>query len=66
MKCNSAHMLEQAARAMDHMRDLGAYASSLEELARHIRQVRASEVTLDQFADFYMIRPEAGAQEHKS
>ena len=63
MRCNSAHMLEQAARAIDPKRDHGAYAFSLEELAGHIRQVRAGTATLEQFADFYMIRPEAAAQE---
>lgn len=56
-RCNSAHMLEQAASAIDPKRYSGAYAFALEELAGHIRQVRAGTVTLDQFADFYMIRP---------
>lgn len=66
MKCNSAHMLEQTASAIDPKRDTGAYAFALGELAGHIRQVRAGTATLDQFADFYMIRPEAGVQEGKS
>lgn len=60
-RCNSAHMLEQASRAINPKRDEGAYAFALEELASHIRQVRDGTTTLDEFADFYMIRPDQRA-----
>lgn len=59
MRCDSANMLERAAQAINPKRDHGAYAFALEELAGHIRQVRAGTVSLDEFADFYMIRPVA-------
>jgi hypothetical protein len=59
MRCNSANMLMQASRAIDPEKDVYAYAFALEDMAGHIRQVRAGTVTLDEFADFYMIRPEA-------
>lgn len=63
MRCNSAHMLEQASRAIDPERDFGAYAFALEELAGHIRQVRDGTASLDEFADFYMIRPATPSNE---
>lgn len=58
MYCNSANMLRQAANAIDPKKDRFGYAFSLEELARHIDQVRKGAVSLDEFATFYMIRPE--------
>ena len=57
MRCNSANMLMQASRAIDPETDRGAYAFALEEMAGHIKQVRDGSVSLDEFADFYMIRP---------
>ncbi len=59
MKCDLANMLRHARRAIDPKRDVGAYAFMLGELEDHVRQVRAGTATLDQFADLYMIRPEA-------
>lgn len=57
MRCNSANMLRHAALAVNPKRDYGAYAFMLGEMAGHIEQVRAGTATLDEFADFYMIRP---------
>lgn len=57
MRCDSANMLRQAANAIDPKKDRFGYAFSLEELARHIKQVRDGSATLDELADFYMIRP---------
>ena len=58
MRCNSANMLRQASNAIDPKKDRFGYAFSLEELARHIDQVREGTVSLDEFTAFYMIRPE--------
>jgi len=57
-RCDSANMLRHAALAINPKRDYGAYAFMLGEMAGHIEQVRAGTATLDEFADFYMIRPE--------
>lgn len=59
MRCDIANMLKRAAKCVDPKRDYGAYAFMLEELEGHVRQVRDGTVSLDEFADFYMIRPEA-------
>lgn len=59
MYCNSANMLRQAANAIDPKKDRFGYAFSLEELARHIDQVREGTVSLDEFTAFYMIRPDS-------
>lgn len=58
MRCDSANMLKQASRAIDPETDRYAYAFALEEMAGHIQQVREGSVSLDEFADFYMIRPQ--------
>lgn len=54
-RCDSANMLRNAAAMINPKRDYGAYAFMLEEMAQHIQQVRRGEVTLDEFARFYMI-----------
>lgn len=58
MKCNLAGLLDQAARCIDPERDTGAYAYALREVAEHVRGVRKGDFTLDEFADFYKVRPE--------
>jgi hypothetical protein len=59
VRCDLANMLRQARQAIDPKRDHGAYAFALEELEKHVRQVRDGSATLDEFADFYMVRPAA-------
>lgn len=59
MKCDLANMLRQTRQAIDHERDRWGYAAALEDLEDHVRMVRKGEATLDEFADFYMIRPKA-------
>lgn len=58
MRCNMANMLRQAARCIDPEKDDYGYQFSMEQLVEHIEQVRDGSVTLDEFADFYMLRPE--------
>lgn len=60
MKINLAGLARQAANAIDPKRDHGAYACCLEELAAHIEDVRAGRHTLEEFADYYMIRSPSG------
>lgn len=54
-RCDSANMLRNAAAMINPKRDYSAYAFTLEEMAGHIEQVRRGDVTLDEFARFYMI-----------
>ena len=61
MKCDLANMLRQARQCIDPKRDQYGYGFSLEQLEDHVRQVRDGSVTLDDFADFYMIRPKVTA-----
>lgn len=61
MKCDLANALRQARACIDPEKDRAAYAYLLEEVEGHIRMVRSGEATLDEFADFYMIRPKAAA-----
>lgn len=63
MRCDLANALRQAAEAIDPDRDDYAYAYLLGEVAQHIRDVRDGKHTLDEFADFYMIRPSADRAE---
>ncbi len=58
MKVNLAGLLTQAAQCIDPEKDTHAYAHMLEEVARHIRDVRAGKHTLDEFADAYCLRPD--------
>ncbi len=62
MKCDLANMLRQARYAIDPKRDRYGYAFSLKELENHVRDVRDGKHTLDEFADFYMIRATASEQ----
>lgn len=57
MRCDLANLLRQARNAIDPERDHYAYAFALEELEGHVRMVRDGSATLDEFADFYMVRP---------
>jgi hypothetical protein len=59
MRCDLANMLRQARNAIDPEQDRYGYAAALEDLEGHVRQVRDGSATLDEFADFYMIRPQA-------
>lgn len=61
MKCNLAGLLTQAAACIDPEKDVGAYAFALGEVAEHARGVRSGEHTLDEFADFYCLRPDKPA-----
>lgn len=54
-RCDSANMLRNASAMINPKRDYGAYAFMLEEMAGHIEQVRRGEVTIEEFARFYMI-----------
>lgn len=56
MKCDLANMLRQARNAIDPKRDDYGYRAALEDLIDHINGVRSGEHTLDEFADFYMLR----------
>ncbi len=57
MRCNLASLLRQAREAIDPKRDDGTYAFMLGEVESHVRQVRDGTLSLEEFADFYMIRP---------
>lgn len=59
MKVNLAGLAEQAARVIDPKKDRGAYRFMLEELAEHIRAVRAGEHTLAEFAEYYGLSPQS-------
>jgi len=60
MRCDLANMLRHAATCIDRERDYGAYQYAVEEVVRHIEEVRSGKHTLDEFADFYMLRPKGG------
>lgn len=53
MKANLAHLLRQAADAINPRKDHGAYAYMLEQVADHIDEVKAGNHTLGEFAEFY-------------
>ena len=59
MRCDLANMLRQAARCIDPEKDDYAYAYMLGEVIGHIEGVRNGEHSLDEFADFYMLRSKA-------
>ena len=61
MGCDLANMLRNAAECIDEERDFGAYQFTVQEVVRHIEELRRGEHTLDEFADFYMLRPRAPA-----
>lgn len=61
MRCDLANMLRQARATIDPEQDRWGYAAALEDLEDHVRGVRDGKHTLDEFADFYMIRPEQEA-----
>lgn len=61
MKCDLANMLRGAQSCIDPKRDRFGYEFTLNELEQHVRQVRDGTVTLDEFADFYMIRKQEPA-----
>lgn len=56
MRCDLVNMLRHARRCIDSRRDGYGYEAALEQLQEHVQQVRDGEVSLDEFADFYMIR----------
>ncbi|MDB5707819.1 MAG: hypothetical protein JWN66_4935 [Sphingomonas bacterium] len=57
MNCNLAGLARNAADCISPRKDRGAYAFMLQELAGHVDQVRAGAVSLDEFADYYKLRP---------
>lgn len=59
MKCNFSNLLRNAAEVIDPKRDQGAYAYMLGVVADQVDGVRTGRFTLDQFADHYMVRPNA-------
>lgn len=61
-RCDSAHMMRNAAKCINPKKDRGAYSFMLEEMAGHIEQVRKGEVSLAGFARFYMIQPEGDSE----
>lgn len=61
MRCDLANMLRRASEAIDPQHDHGAYAFMLNQVADHVDAVRDGKHTVDEFADFYMVRPKGGA-----
>ena len=60
MRCNLLNMLRQANAAISPKRDRYNQASAgVEMLMGHIEDLHAGRHTLDEFADFYMLRPDA-------
>jgi hypothetical protein len=55
LKCDMASMIRQAAAMLPE----SAQRAGLEQLLDHIGQVRAGTASLDEFADFYLLRREA-------
>lgn len=56
MRCNAINMLNQAAKAISPKHDHG-YSFSLEELARHLGEVRDGTHSWEEFAEFYCLTP---------
>lgn len=54
LKCDLKGMVRQAAAMLPE----SAQRAGLEQLLEHIDQVRAGTATVDEFADFYLLRPE--------
>ncbi len=63
MRWDLANMLRQVRQTIDPKH--AVYAFSLEELEKYVRQVRDGTLSLDEFADFYMIRPSDHLPAHK-
>lgn len=67
MRCDLANMLRQvrdelSTCAKDGSVDpmtIDTYLASIEQLRDHVLQVRDGTATLEEFADRYMLRPEA-------
>jgi hypothetical protein len=57
MKIDLASMLRQARQAIDPSLDHGGFEWQLEVLEMRVRSVRGGGMSLDAFADEYMIRP---------
>ena len=55
MRCNAINMLRQAAAAISKEGRRYGYDFSLEELGRHMAQVRDGEVAVDEFLQFYCL-----------
>ena len=55
MRCNAINMLRQAAGATSKEGRCYGYDFSLEELARHLAQVRDGEVPVEEFLQFYCL-----------
>lgn len=53
LKCDMGSMVRQAIGQMPEC----APRAGLEQLLEHIDQVRAGTASLEEFADFYMLRP---------
>lgn len=59
LKCDLRQMLNNLADALDEDGGVAAgFEVSIITLVGHIDQVRAGSVSLDAFADFYMLRPD--------
>ena len=56
MRCDMANMLRNAAECIDPAKDQWGYSASIETLIEHIGLVRSGQASLEDFADFYMLR----------
>jgi len=55
MRCNAINMLRQAAGAISKEGRRYGYDFSLEDLARHMEQLRDGEVSAEDFLQFYCL-----------
>ena len=57
MKVNITGLLRNTLRTIDPAKDDGAFAFMIGELIDHVEDVRAGRHTLEEFAEFYCMRP---------
>lgn len=55
MRCDAINMLRRAAGAISKEGQRYGYDFSLEELGRHMTQVRDGEVAIEEFLQFYCL-----------
>jgi len=55
MRCNVINMLSQSAAAITHQGRQFGYDFSLQELARHLGEVRDGMHSWEEFAEFYCL-----------
>lgn len=55
MRCNAINMLRQASKAITREGQQYGYDFSLEELSRHLGEVRDGKHTWEEFAEFYCL-----------